>query len=282
MTKTKDKKSSCPEAAQKISASTGKDDNSTQKLPSGTKTDFSRLLVIDCEADSKYPERAEILEIGMVLLDLSTGEIQRLFEEIIKPRREISQNSWIFYNSSLRYEDVINLGVNIDRCRNEIQNILDTYPATAYNQSYDFTLLGQYEFEIPYKCSDLMYFATDILKIPYNQWKYKWPSVQECLHFARMNEIEPHRALRDAELEAELIYFFMEKHNFKPIRAKTLCDTKEKNVLRYSSKIETYTNLIREIRERELDATEIIEHMQSKLGYCQRAHQRLINGRYRD
>src|SRR6056297_231416 len=45
------KKGSCPEHTQKNGASTGKDDNSTQKLPSETKTDFSRLLVIDCEAD---------------------------------------------------------------------------------------------------------------------------------------------------------------------------------------------------------------------------------------
>lgn len=173
----------------------------------------NQILVVDIETSGFLNQGGKIVEIGIVLLDLSDGSVKPLYESLVKEPgfdRKHSQNpyGWIFTNSDLRYEDVLG-APDLERQRPTIQALFNEYPATAFNKSFDFDFLRDRGFRI----NDLdcpMKLATPICKLPKaNGWGgYKWPKVEEAwkYFFGNTGYMEAHRGLDDAKHEAQIVY----------------------------------------------------------------------------
>ncbi|MBA7497209.1 3'-5' exonuclease DinG [subsurface metagenome] len=148
-----------------------------------------------------------ICEIGLCSLNLDTGEIEPMFNIICQEEnKEFDKNAWIFQNSDLTIYNV-RKAPYLEEYRKSLQELLDIYPCTAYNQEFDFGFLESRNFKIHEKFWDAMHKLTPILKIPrYNGYKY--PSVQEAYNYLypKENYVERHRALDDAKHEAKIIY----------------------------------------------------------------------------
>ena len=162
------------------------------------------IIVLDIETTALRSSQGHIVEIGVVLLNLDTLQITPLMNEIIKETTELDRDAWIFNNSSLNYETVLEKGKSIEEVREKLQTLFDQYPAAAYNCSFDFGWLRSRGFRIERTLPDPMILMTDICQIE-NYYGYKWPSCQESLDYWNINETEPHRAAGDAALEARII-----------------------------------------------------------------------------
>ena len=169
------------------------------------------VIVVDCETTGLDPHYDLILEIGIVELNLLTGETRILFDSIIKEPMfgEEHKYSWIFENSDLSFDDVMNAPI-LDEVKPEIQAILNRNSVTAYNKSFDFGFLKSRGFDVPNELPCIMKTATNILKIPFRRGnkKYKWPNCQESFEFffPATDYIEKHRAADDAIHEAMILY----------------------------------------------------------------------------
>ena len=171
------------------------------------------ILIIDIETTDFLIHGGLIVEIGIVKLDLETGNIEKTYHALVREKtyNEHHKDSWIFNNSDLKHEKII-AAEPLDT--KKIQDILNKYPATAYNKQFDFNFLrsrGLKINELP--CP--MELATDICKIE-NEYGYKWPSVQEAWNIL-INEpyIEKHRGLDDAFHEARIVHKLYEMGVFK-------------------------------------------------------------------
>ena len=176
------------------------------------KEDKDLVIVLDIETTGLSPKFDMICEIGLCFLDLETGDIDPIFNIICREEnKKFDDRSWIFQNSDLKYEDVINAPY-LEDFREELQAIFNlNCPCTAYNQKFDFGFLEFRDFKIHQKFWDPMLKLTPILKIPnisYYAKDYKWPSVWEAYYYLFPNEnyIEAHRALDDAVHEAKIVY----------------------------------------------------------------------------
>lgn len=165
------------------------------------------IMVIDIETTGTDPYFDSIIEIGACKLNLNTGTIEPLFDVICQEEdKDLHEDAWIFYHSDLKYVDVIN-SPDLSEYRKELQALFDKYHVTAYNQDFDFTFLEMRGFEISNKFWDPLLKFTDLLKIPYNEWEYKWPSIQESWYYFFPGIPLPtlHRALADSIMEALMI-----------------------------------------------------------------------------
>ncbi|MBA7487025.1 hypothetical protein ES707_22587 [subsurface metagenome] len=176
------------------------------------KEDKDLVIVLDIETTGLSPKFSMICEIGLCFLDLETGDIDPIFNIICQEEnKKFNDNSWIFQNSDLKYEDIVNAPY-LEDFRAELQAIFNlNCPCTAYNQKFDFGFLEFRNFKIHQKFWDPMLKLTPILKIPnisYYAKDYKWPSVLEAYNYFFPNEryIETHRALDDAMHEAKIVY----------------------------------------------------------------------------
>lgn len=167
------------------------------------------IIVIDIETTGLEPRYHMICEIGFCFLNLLTGEIENGWNIICQEKGfKLNPHAWIFHNSCLNYNDVIN-SPYLEDCREELQDVFDLgYPITAFNQQFDFGFLQNRKFRIDKKFFDPMIELTPIMKLPFDYNKYKWPSVQEAYDyfFPDANFIELHRALDDAIHEAYIIF----------------------------------------------------------------------------
>ena len=173
----------------------------------------NQVLVVDIETTGFLNQNGKIVEIGMVLLDLSDGKVTPFYNSLVKEpgfdkRHTQKPLGWIFSNSDLSYEEVLN-APDLEQQRETIQSAFDQYPATAFNKAFDFDFLSDRGFRI----NDLacpMQLATPICKLPnmYGYSDYKWPKVEEAwLHFfGNTGYVEAHRGLDDAKHEALIVY----------------------------------------------------------------------------
>ncbi len=236
-----------------------------------------KILVMDIETTAIAPSEGEIVEIGGVLLDTRTGIIEPAVNMIIKPQGEFDHNAWIFQNSDLTPKMVMN-GVDISVATEILNSLIGRYSTTAYNGQFDFGWLAKYgivpKIILP---DDPMYAAMYLLKIPGRYGKYKWPSVQECLDYFNIQETEPHRAAKDAELEAKIIVNLLSKNAIKIRPSLTMLHSGQDKILRLWSKIETYEHLLNTIeseresekREEPLDIFDLFDLITEKMKYCQ-------------
>ncbi|MFA5730741.1 MAG: 3'-5' exonuclease [Acidithiobacillus sp.] len=182
------------------------------------------ILILDIETTGTNPIYDYIIEIGAVSLNTKTFEITDQFHSFICETQNFNKKAWIFLNSDITVEMILNEGKLINDIRDTLQHLLNSYQCTAFNCKFDFNFLKNRNFKIEHIAPDPMYICTHIFKIlrnkinskfqyhkssynsPINEInKYKWPKVTECLEYFKINEIEPHRALQDARLEAKII-----------------------------------------------------------------------------
>ena len=156
-----------------------------------------------------------IVEVGVVMLDIGNGCIETVFHQLVKEKGfcQDHKDSWVFKNSDLKYEDVLN-AKPLDL--GKLQGVLALYHAAAWNSSFDFSFLISRGLIIsmlpcPMKMS-VSYFQ---IKSKYGDWK--WPSVQEAWNhlFPKSKYVEKHRGLDDAIHEAKIMHTLYHKDAWK-------------------------------------------------------------------
>jgi len=182
---------------------------------------MSKIIILDLETTGFLHVGGKIVEVGIVELDLSSGERKIIFDSVCHESgitREEVENSWIVKNSDLTIEE-IRRSPNLESIKPEIQQIIDRYEsgATAFNNSFDFGFMESRGFTFPKKLDCPMKLSTDICKLPSPRGGYKWPKVEEAhFHFfGDVGYIEKHRGADDAFFEAEIVYKLFQLGIFK-------------------------------------------------------------------
>lgn len=167
------------------------------------------IIVLDIETTDFLENGGHIVEIGMVLLNIKTGNIKKLFDKVICPGPGIQfkQSAWIFQNSDLKIEEVMKSNF-LDLYRKEIQSLLNKYPVTAFNKKFDIGFLKKSGFKIPKEISCIMLELTPVMAIPHSYYGVKYPNVEEAwkFYFPNIPYSEKHRAYDDAVHESKILY----------------------------------------------------------------------------
>ena len=171
---------------------------------------MQKILIIDIETTGFSHRSAKIVEIGIVELNLATGEKQIVFDQVCQEQGttiEEIEKSWIVENSTLTTEEILAAKFLHDLSP-EIQDIINKYEhgATAFNNVFDFGFLESRGFVFPKKLACPMQLSTNICKIP-SPRGFKWPKVEEAhTHFfGNVGYIEQHRGADDAFHEADIV-----------------------------------------------------------------------------
>jgi len=184
-----------------------------------------KIAIVDIETSGFDQYKDHILELGIAILDIDNGKIKKAFDNTIYENGYHSNgngpDSWIYHNSSLTYDEVIN-SQNLEDYRDEIQHILSNEcdGLTAFNSSFDFKFLKHRGFQFQEQ-SCIMRACTPILDLPPAPGMNtpKFPKAQEAwdYFFPGTGYIEEHRGYADAEMEAKILYevIKMEKYPFK-------------------------------------------------------------------
>ena len=174
-----------------------------------------KIAVVDIETSGFLAQGGTIVEVGIAGLDLDTGEVTEEFDMIVKEEafnEDHTKNpfGWIFQNSDLRYQDVLD-GAPFADAKAQIQAVFDKFPAgaTAFNKQFDFGFLRDRGLKIK-DLSCIMLKATPIVGLPPvgNRKSPKWPKVEEAWEyfFPDIPYVEKHRALDDAMHEAKIAH----------------------------------------------------------------------------
>ena len=170
------------------------------------------ILVVDIETTGFLNAGGKIVEIGIVSLDLETGRIIELFDQVIREDGLTAKDrdAWIFQNSNLTVEEVRNAPPAKDIFA-QVQVILDAYPlgCTAFNRPFDVGFLESRGIKFSRSLQDPMILATGVCKLPnaYGRGGYKYPKVTEAYDFFFPNSgyVEAHRGLDDCRHEALVV-----------------------------------------------------------------------------
>jgi len=176
---------------------------------------INEIIVLDIETTGFQNQNGLIVEVGMVLLNLETGNVTPIYNELVKENEfnDSHKDAWIFSNSDLSFDNV-SKAKPLDK--STIQNFLDKYHATAYNKSFDFNFLKSRGLKINELPCPMM-LSTDICKLPGRYGSYKWPKVQEAYDhlFGKTDYVETHRGCDDAIHEAAIVYKLYQMGVFK-------------------------------------------------------------------
>lgn len=177
-----------------------------------------KIIVIDLETTGFNKYYDAIVEIGMVLVDTDTKEMKKIFDKVIKDRvfsEEKHKDSWIFNNTDLKIEDVINAN-SIEYYRSEIQELFNKYPITAFNMKFDSGFMKARNFKFKEtKC--LMETSRQYNKNIDRRGRVKVPNVEEIYSqfFPDEDYIEKHRGCDDAYHEGKILLKLVELKNSK-------------------------------------------------------------------
>ncbi|MDP8315784.1 MAG: 3'-5' exonuclease [Candidatus Celaenobacter antarcticus] len=107
----------------------------------------NKILSLDIETTGFFGQGGSIIEIGIVDLDLDTGEITEVFDSLLREERLTEEHGekpfgWIFQNSDLTLEEVMDAPL-ANEVFSKVQEVLDQYPlgCTAFNKKFDFGFL---------------------------------------------------------------------------------------------------------------------------------------------
>ena len=170
-----------------------------------------KIAIVDIETTGFQNQGGLIVEVGVVGLNLETGDITDEFDAIVKEdgygeKHTKNQYGWVFQNSDLNHEDVM-LANDLTKMLPELQNVLDgfTLGATAYNKQFDFGFLRSRRLTIK-ELPCIMLTAAPVVNLPPNPGfsDPKWPKVEEAWEYFFPDDEykEAHRALDDARHEA--------------------------------------------------------------------------------
>ena len=173
------------------------------------------IAIVDIETCGFQNQGGLIVEIGIVGLNLETGNVTDEFNAIVKEdgfgeKHSKKPYDWVFQNSDLTYNDVL-LANNLTGMLLEIQEIFDKYTlgATAFNKSFDFGFLKSRGIRIK-ELPCIMLSAAPIVNLQPNHGfrDAKWPKAEEAWEyfFPNIQYKEAHRALDDAKHEALIAY----------------------------------------------------------------------------
>ena len=174
----------------------------------------NKILILDIETSGFLKQGGSILEIGIVELDLSNGEIEEVYdtvllEDIFDKTHTESPYGWIFQNSDMTLEEILS-APEASMIFREVQGVLDEYPlgCTAYNNKFDFGFLEDRGLKMT-KLPCPMLLSTSVCKIPKKRGSgFKWPNVEEAFKFffPDTEYVEQHRGLDDSKHEAMIVY----------------------------------------------------------------------------
>lgn len=191
-----------------------------------------KLLVVDIETTGFNANIDAIVEIGITLVDTKTKETTLVFDKVIKDKKfnpEIHSNSWIFQNTTLTADDVINAN-SLESYFDEIQALFDKYKMTAYNKSFDIRFLTAAGFKLTdVEC--LMKAAKRYSNYMING-RVKIPSVEEIYNqfFVKDDNpyIEKHRAGSDAIDESNILLHMVGLKDNPPAETEKIIVTETK------------------------------------------------------
>jgi len=178
------------------------------------------ILVLDIETTGLNPVTDYILELGMVALNLNSGNVTVLFDQVFRDPRLTAKhrNSWIFENGFMQIDEVRN-AMPMSEYSTEIEEILSRYYGriTAWNRDFDSAFLKNCGFNLGPDIHCPMKESVNYFKLdgPYG---YKWPKAQEAWDFLfpETPMIELHRGLADSKMEAAIIYELYQRKVYKP------------------------------------------------------------------
>jgi len=186
---------------------------------------MNKILVLDIETTGLHPTDSIITEVGIVELDLDSGERKILFDRTCHNKthfltKEHVDASWIVKKGYMTTQEIQN-SVDFVLIRDEIQSIIDAYPngVTAYNKVFDISFLRFYGIKFTKELPCPMLLSTNIVKAPFKNARhggYKWPNVEEAYnHFFPDNDYtELHRGADDAFHEAKIVYELFKLKSF--------------------------------------------------------------------
>ena len=185
---------------------------------------MKKIAIVDIETSGFQNQGGLIVEIGIVGLNLETGEVTNEFDAVVKEsdfgeRHTKTPYGWIFKNSDLGYEDVL-LANNLTQILSKIQTIFDKFSlgATAFNKQFDFGFLKSRGLKIR-ELPCIMLSAAPVVDLPPNPGfsDAKWPKVEEAWKYFFPNIVykERHRALDDARHEALIAYALYKLGKFR-------------------------------------------------------------------
>lgn len=179
------------------------------------KMNDNKILVVDLESAGFQAKGGSIVELGLVEVDLESGEITTLFDSLVREdilsakHRESSEYNWIFQNSDLTPEMVRN-APSQHEVYPKFQAIIDQYPngITAFNRNFDIPYLQSRGIKFGKLLPCPMLLLTGIMKLPKTKgFGYKWPKVIEAFPFLfpDVDYNEAHRGASDARDEALIV-----------------------------------------------------------------------------
>ncbi|WP_424945916.1 3'-5' exoribonuclease domain-containing protein [Candidatus Spongiihabitans sp.] len=134
---------------------------------------MKEIAIVDIETSGFQNQGGLIVEIGIVGLNLETGNITTEFESIVKENGFGEKHSkdpygWIFQNSDLNYDDVLQAH-DLTKMIPDIQAIFNKYSlgATAFNKQFDFGFLKSRGLTIK-ELPCIMLSATPVVNLPPN------------------------------------------------------------------------------------------------------------------
>jgi DNA polymerase III alpha subunit (gram-positive type) len=178
------------------------------------------ILITDIETTGFLQQGGKIVEVGIVSLNLLTGEKKTLFDQVCHERpitKQEVEESWIVKNSDLTL-DMIQKSKQLSHYIPWLNEIYKAYPlgGTAFNNAFDNGFLKSRGIIIGKELPCPMKLMTDICKIPKGSG-YKWPNVMEAHKhlFGEIGYIEQHRGADDAWYEADIVYQLYKMGIFK-------------------------------------------------------------------
>lgn len=181
----------------------------------------NKILIVDIETTGFFKQNGKIVEVGIVELDIKTGNKEIIFNQVVHERpitQEEVQNSWIVVNGFMTVEE-IRSSPELKTKITEIQEIFNKYTlgTTAYNNAFDFEFLEDRGIMFPNKLPCPMKVCTNLCKLPGKYGSFKWPKVPEAYDYLFPNNDyeEIHRGADDAFNEADIVYELIKMDLFK-------------------------------------------------------------------
>jgi DNA polymerase III epsilon subunit-like protein len=176
-----------------------------------------KLLIIDTETNNVHPEIAHIMEVAIASLDFENGDISLLLDTPIYPEcpEELWENCWFMKHSGLDPDIILGAPV-FSSIADMVSELLKIGPVTAFNLSFDLSVLKREGVAVPFVAPCLMRITKDILRLPglYNDWKYPKFSEAWSHFFPGQPFEEKHRAGHDAVHEAKLAFVLYQEGYF--------------------------------------------------------------------